>query len=170
MHAMMALDRHVLPASITRSINLLTHEKIAPVEIEKFAKQYAATVQAERDARDRTHCLAQRLLAEGDEISDFLHAALQEAFKAKRDQLVNDIDPLVLEAAERRRSELVLRRKQVQLAERRVRVSESKLRLDRKKARATIQRLEQKARRGGSLTGKEVQRIREIYGICDEKK
>lgn len=162
------LDRHFLPASIARCVSRTTHEKIAAGEIEKYAKEYAATVQAKENARVRTDYLVTRVMQAGDDIPETLRAAFYEAIAwAKKTDALKEMDPLNFEAAERRRQELDLRKKQVSLAERRVKVFEERLHLDRKKARAAIAKLDRKARRGDSITPNEVQRIRELYGIYD---
>ena len=77
------------------------------------------------------------------------------------------MNPLLLEAVDRKRIELDLHKKQVSLAERRVQVFEERLHLDRKKAQAFTQKLERKVRRGASVTPREIRQIREIYGVYD---
>jgi hypothetical protein len=162
------LDRHYLPASIARSIARTTHETISAAEIDKFAKHYADTTQAAENARQRTDYLVNKITQAGDDIPEILRSAFHECMaRAKKTKALYKINPLNFEAAERHRIELELRKKQVALAERRVKVFEERLHLDRKKARSAIRKLQQKASRGESITPKEVQRIRELYGIYD---
>jgi hypothetical protein len=162
------LDRSASASSIVRTIARTTHEKISPEDIVRYAKHYAATVQAEDNARHLTTHLVGEIIRQGDEVSEMLRAAIQEAIKrARKTGALDKMDPLRLEAADRHRQELDLRKKQLSLAERRVKVSEDRWKLDRKKGQATLRKLDRKAKAGQSLTAQEMERVREIYGLYD---
>jgi hypothetical protein len=162
------LDRHAAADSIARTIRSTTHEPVSAEAITRYTKIYAAKVQAKENARQRTAHLVGEIIQHGVEVSDMLRAAFQESFaRAKKTGALPEMNPLLFEAAERRRLELDLRKKQVSLAERRVQVFEDRLYLDRKKAQAAIAQLDRKARRGVSVTAKEVDRIRQLYGIFE---
>lgn len=162
------LERHYLPASIARSIWRITHEPIAPEEIAQYAATHFAKKKDQEDARARASYLVTRIMQEGGEVSEMLRAAFHESYAwAKKSGALKEMNPLNFEAAERHRQELQIKQQQIALAERRVKAFEDRLRLDRKKARAAIQKLDKKARRGGAITPQEIQRIRELYGIGD---
>ena len=162
------LDRYETPTAIARSIAATTHERIAASTIAAYAKQYAVKVQAKKDARQRATNLVTGMIRQGADVSESLQAAFYEAFNFHVESgTLKQMNPLLFEAADRRRIELDLHKKQVSLAERRVQVFEQRLHLDRKKAQALTKKLERKARTGHSVTPQEIRQIREIYGVYD---
>ncbi len=179
------LDVHETPVKIAWAVRRITKETISVPAVARHARKYARTVQAQNNARRKTNYVVGEIVQQGGEIPDMLRAAFYEAFALAKDTgALRKMDPLVFEAAHRRRLELDLHNKQVSLAERRVQVFEDRLRLDRKKAhtakaaqtaahaaarngaQSAIDKLDQKARRGSSVTVEEVQQIRELYGLA----
>ena len=173
------LDVHEPAASIARAVARATHEKISPAAISRHAKTYAAKVQAKEDARQRAQHLVGEMIQHGAEVSEMLRAAFYEAFAfAKRSGALSEMNPLVLEAAERKRRELDLKierdrrelgvkERQMRVVERRAHAFEQRLKLDRAKAQAAVSKLDRKAKTGESLTPEDVQQMREIYGLFD---
>jgi hypothetical protein len=167
-HVNQMLDRHQQPAIIARSIGRSTHERISASAIAAYAKQYALKVQVKEDARQRATILVTGMIRQGADVSESLRAAFYESFNFHVEiGTLKKMNPLLFEAADRRRIELDLHKKQVSLAERRVQVFEERLHLDRKKAQALTEKLERKARIGASVTPEEIRQIREIYGVYD---
>lgn len=167
-HVHQMLDRHETPSSIARCIGRTTGEHIAAATVAAYANHYAVKVQAKEDARQSASNLVAGMIRMGADVSESLQAAFYEAFNYHVEiGTLKKMNPLLFEAAERRRIELDLHKKQVSLAERRVQVFEQRLHLDRKKAQAITQKLERKARRGASVTPQEIRQIREIYGVYD---
>ncbi len=175
------LDRRYDPGRIARYISRTLREKISEENLAGYAKFYAATVQARENARAGAAYLTSQIVQHGGAVTDMLHAAFHEAYNyAKETGAFREMNPLLLEAAERKRREfdfkqkldvraLELRERQVAAGERRVKVIEDRLKLDRKKAQAMIAKLEYKARHGKSLSAADMHRIRDIYGIPDDE-
>ena len=162
------LDRHQQPASIALAIARATHERISVSAVAAYARHYAVTVQAQEDARQTASNLVAGMIRQGAEVSDLVRAAFYEGLhRLAESGELRKMNPMILEAIDRKRIELDLHKKQVSLAERRVQVFEERLQLDRKKAQALTQKLERKARSGASVTPEEIRQIREIYGVYD---
>ena len=160
------LDHRQTPFSIARYICRTTRERISEEAITRYAKPYLAKKQAREDARERADYLVEEMILHGDDVSDLIRGALHETFaRARENGDLLKMDPLLLEAADRRRMEFALHRKQVSLNERKVMVVEERLRHDLKKAKAAISKLDRKTRKGKSLTPADVNQIREIYGL-----
>ena len=151
------LDQRATPPSIARAVREQTGEHIHRASIGRYAARYRAGQQQRKEARQRNSALVERVRERGCQISEMLRAAFQETYAegALNGSLLR-ISPLQWEAAERKRQELALKERQLLLAERRAEVFEQRLELDREKAQAALEKLEQKAQAGESLTADDV--------------
>ena len=164
------LDSHKGPYVISAAVQKTTAERITPTSLYRYSQHYRFKKRLEQRGRQQTDKLVQQAAQEGDEISDLLRAAFHESFTEKSmNGTVRDMNPLALEAAERKRQELKLKEKQFLLAERRVEVVEKRLQFDREKRAAELKRLEDKVQTGQPLTFDDIRRIREIYGLEDSE-
>ena len=164
------LDSRKGPVLISRSVHKQTGEKISPSCILRYAQYYRMRKRIMQKGRKRTDELVELAAQNGDQIPEMLRAAFLESFtEASMNGAVRDMNPLTLETAERKRQELKIKERQMLLAERRVEVVEQRLQFDRDRRSAELKRLDEKAHKGQPLTPEDVRRIREIYGLADER-
>ena len=162
------LDQHARPGVIAQAVAKATKEKITWQSIRHYRRHYGTLQRKGQEARKYTSKLVELAAEKGFNITELLRSAVLEAYdRAETAGDIKKMNFLHIEAAERKRHELALRRKQVNLAARRVTVFEERWKLDRRKAQAAIDKLDRKARRGESLSSADVRQIREIYGLYD---
>jgi hypothetical protein len=154
------------PYVTAAAVKKQTGETVTPTSLYRYAKHYQMLQRLEKNGRLQTDRLVQQAADQGEQISELLRAAFHESFSEKSmNGAIRDMNPLALEAAERKRQELKLKEKQFLLAERRVDVFEKRLLFDRERRAAELKRLEDKAHAGQPLTPDDIRRIREIYGL-----
>jgi len=162
------IDADQGPYVTAAAVKKLTGETVTPTSLYRYAQHYRMLKRLEKNGRLQTDRLVRQAAEEGDKISELLRAAFHESFHEKSmNGAVREMNPLALEAAERKRQELKLKERQFLLAERRVEVVEKRLLFDREKRAAELKRLEEKAQTGQPLTPDDIRRIREIYGLDD---
>ena len=181
------LDRGDGPIKIASAVRKKTGERVSRFSVSRYAELYRTRQRREQRARQFTDHLVHQAQQQGCEISEMLRASFFEAFtEAQTSGSLRDMNPLLLETAQRKRRELELKEEQarraseqkerefqikeqqVGLAKRRVEITEQRFQLDREKAEAVLKRLEHKASTGESLTPDDIRRIKEIYGIYDD--
>jgi len=182
-----ALDQGREAKAIARMVWLNTRESVSEQAITHYASVYRRRRQAAQEAQEKLDRLLAQARADGIEISDLLRSVLKEKLTTgtTKNPWLREVDVLKLEAAERQRSSLDLRREQlhivreqrereIALKERGVALQEERFREEREqqkeKARAQIENLERKAAAGKRLTTEDMRDIRAIYGIYDEEK
>jgi hypothetical protein len=175
------LDQHVPADSIARVLWLHTRERLSPEAIARYASRYGKRQQEQQRLKEKLDGFLGQARSQGVSVSDLLRAVLIERLSSPHaDPSLRRLDVLKLEAAERLRSGLELRREQVRqaaelrrqdlaLKERQVLVAEGRYQLDREKFQAAINTLERKAAAGKRLTPLDVNRVKALYGLYEEQ-
>jgi hypothetical protein len=174
------LDQSQPPESIARVLFLQTRESVSPAAITRYASRYRKHRQAQQAVQQTMDGFIARVQQDGIQVSELLRAVLIEKLsRGPRDSTIAKLDLFKLEAAERLRSAIDLRREQaaltarhkerdLDLKERHANIEERRFQLEREKARANFEKLERKAAAGRPLTLDDIRKIKEIYGIYEE--
>jgi hypothetical protein len=175
------LDQNQPPASIARVLLLQTRESVSPAAITRYASRYRKRRQEQQAVQQKTDGVIARAQQDGIPVSDLLRAVLIEKLsRGPRDRTIAKLDLFKLEAAERLRSAIDLRREQAALSarhkerdldlkERHANIEEQRFQLEREKAKTNFEKLERKAAAGRPLTLDDIRKIKEIYGIYESE-
>jgi hypothetical protein len=171
------LDQGSSPEHIAAMLRIQSKQDISLAAITRYASGYRQRRQAERQMRARVDAFVAQAREQGITISDLLRGALvAKLSSAPADPKIDKLDLFKLEAAERQRNTLDLRREQfvvtvahrereMDLKERHAAITAERFALDQRKAQAVLATLEHKAGRGRQITLNDLRCIREIYGL-----
>ena len=175
------LDLDETPDDIRRAVHRLTGEKVLLTALGYYAAHYTKSSQSQEEARTETDDFIRLAAKKGVKVSELQRAILVESlFATRREKQFTKADLFKLDDAERKRKELELKQKQerqaarrekkeLEMKERQVRLAEEKLELMREQMKPALEKLDRKAQKGERLSAEDVRRIREIYGLADEK-
>lgn len=135
--------------------------KVSRFAVERYARRYRQNQQNRKEAKE-----AARQIISENKIDELLTAALAESLtRSKLSGRLRKMSPITLEKLERSRRELAVKEKQVKLAAEKVDLMKQKWDEQQEQLQKELEILEQKSRRGESVTENEIRRIRDIYGI-----
>lgn len=154
-------------AVIARQIREATGEVVNPRTVGRRAQEWRAAQQAIEDSKEEIRALVSAM-KEGDVTSSEMIQALSMQALISDSAAFTKQNPLKLQSQNLRAEEISLKRQALALKQREVAVIEEKLRIlqeREQKAAAIATELQQKAKRGASLTADDIARIREVYGL-----
>ena len=171
------LDQQEPPDHIRRAIFRLSGERVQQQAITLYASHYAQRSNMHSEARSQTDNFIKLAGKRGVTISELLRARLIERLvELQRGKKPGDAALWKLVDAERRHREFRLRKLKAEreiaqkeralgFQERQLHVAEQKLEFAKQRLRKAVSHLEQKTRRGKSLSKDDIRRIRAVYGL-----